>query len=247
MWCSSTRKLSQLPSCLSSVAGALLCPVNSVRDLGVFIDNDLGAATHVQRTVSCCFVALRQLRHLRRYVTDDCLRSLVMSLVHTRLDYGNFVLVGLPLYLQRRLQSVLNAAARLVFRLSRYDHVSDALATLHWLRLPQRVDFKVAVMTFRVLHGLAPSYLNDVVRVIYLSGRRRLRSSSSHQLLVPSFRLTTVARRAFSVAASLLCNSLTSFQSFPSLLVFRQRLKTFFFANLFPIQFCDSTAPPWTL
>ena len=130
--------------------------------------------------------------------------------MRSRLDYGNFVQVGFPAYLQRRLQSVLNAAARLVFRLSRYDHVSDALATLHWLRLPQRVDFTVAVMAFRVLHGLAPPYLNDVVRVADLPGRRRLRLSSSHQLLVPPFRLTTVGRRTFPVAASLLCNSLSS-------------------------------------
>ena len=142
--------------------------------------------------MSRCFAALRQLRHLRRYITDDCFRSLVVSLVHSRLDYGNFVLVGLPVYLQRRLQSVLNAAARLVFRLRRYDHVTDALATLHWLRLPQHVDFKVAVMTFLVLHGLAPLYLNQLVRVADLPSRRRLRSASSHQLLVPSFRLTTV-------------------------------------------------------
>jgi len=84
-------------------------------DLGVYIDNDLGATTHVRRIVSRCFAALRQLRHLRRYVTDDCFRSLVVSLIHSRLDYGNFVLVGLPAYLQRHLQSVLNAAARLVF------------------------------------------------------------------------------------------------------------------------------------
>jgi len=110
--------------------------------------------------LSRCFAALRQLRHLRRYVTDDCFCSLVVSLVHLRLDYGNFVLVRLPVYLQRRLQSVLNAPARLVFRLRRYD-----LATLHWLRLPQRVDFKVAVTAFRVLHGLAPPYLNQLARV----------------------------------------------------------------------------------
>ena len=102
-----------------------------------------------------------------------------------------------PAYLQQRLQSVLNAAARLVFRRSRYDHVSDALATLHRLRQPQRVDFKVAVMAFRVLHGLAPPYLNYLVRVADLPGRCRLRSSSSHQLLVPPFRLTTVGRRTF--------------------------------------------------
>ena len=44
-------------------------------------------------------ITLRQLRHLRRFVTDDCFRTLVVSLVHSRLDYGNFVLVGLPVYL----------------------------------------------------------------------------------------------------------------------------------------------------
>ena len=94
--------------------------------LGVGIAQGLMSATHVRRTVSRCFAALRQLRHLRRFVTDDCFRTLVVSLVHSRLDYGNFVLVGLPVYLQRRLQSVLNAAARLVFRLRRYCDVRDA-------------------------------------------------------------------------------------------------------------------------
>ena len=90
-------------------------------------------------------------------------------------------------------------------------------------------------MAFRALHGLAPPYLNDLVRVTDLPGRRRLRSSSSHQLLVPPFRLTTVGRRTFPVAASLLWNSLPSgIQSSPSLLVFRQRLKTFLFRQSFP-------------
>jgi len=214
----------------SSIAGFLVCPADAVRDLGVFIGNNLGAATHVRRTMSYCFSALRQLRHLRQCVTDDCFCSLVVSLVHSRL-YGNFVLVGPPAYLQRRLQSVLNAAARLVFRLGRYDHVSDALATLHWLRLPQHVDFTA----FRVLHGLMPQHLNDLVRIPDLPGRRRLRSYSSHQLLVPSFRLTTVGRRTFPDATSLLWNSLPSdIQSSPALPVFRQRLKHSFFHNHFP-------------
>ena len=106
-------------------------------------------------------------------------------------------MVGLPVYLQRHLQSVLNAAARLVFRLRRYDPITDAFATLHWLRLPERVDFKVAVMGFRVLHGLAPSYLDQLVRVADLPGRHRLRSSTSQLLHVPAYRLTTVGRRSF--------------------------------------------------
>ena len=104
----------------------------------------------------------------------------------------------------RQLASVLNAAARLVYRLRRFDHITDALATLHWLRLPERVDFKVAVMAYRVLHGLAPPYLSQLTRIADLPGRRRFRSSSTHSLLVPSFRRSTVGRRSFPVAASVL-------------------------------------------
>ena len=138
------------------------------------------------------FTAFRHLRHLRRYVTDICLCSLVVSVAcafNTRLrqlrpDRASCLSTAAP--------PVCSQRCGLVFRLRRYDHVTDALATLHWLRLPQHVDFKVAVMTFLVLHGLAPLYLNQLVRVADLPSRRRLRSASSHQLLVPSFRLTTV-------------------------------------------------------
>jgi len=51
-------------------------------------------------------------------------------------------------------------------------HITDALAILHWLRIPQRVDFKIAAMAFRVLHGLTPPYLDQLVRVADLPGRR---------------------------------------------------------------------------
>jgi len=55
----------------------------------------------------------------------------------SRLDYGNAVLIGLPAYLVRRLQSVLNAAARLIYHMRSADHITDALASLYWLRVPE--------------------------------------------------------------------------------------------------------------
>jgi len=75
---------------------------------------------------------------------------LVVALVHSRLDYGRSVLVGLPAYLLRQLQSVLNAAAHLVYHLracdhikdtstSMFDHITDALISLHWLWAPERI------------------------------------------------------------------------------------------------------------
>jgi len=92
-------------------------------------------------------------------------------------------------------------------QLMRCLSIRDALATQHWLRLPQRVDFKVAVVAFCVRHVLGPPYPNDPVRVADLPGRRRL-----------PFQLTTVGRRTFPVAESLRWNSLPSdIQPSPSL------------------------------
>ena len=118
---------------------------------------------------------------------------------------------------------------------TRYDHITDALITLHWLCLPERVDFKVAVMAYRALHGLAPPYLSQLARVADLPIRLRLRSSETHQLLVPPFRLSTVGRRSFPVAMATLWNTLpVDVHSSPSLTVFCQRLKTFLFHKSFP-------------
>jgi len=97
-------------------------------------------------------------------------QSLVVTLV-TQLDYGNGALIGLPVYLTRRLQSVLNVAARLIFNLRRSDHVSDALIGLHWLRVPERIRSKVAVLVFKVPHGYAPSYLGPFTYVADLPSR----------------------------------------------------------------------------
>jgi len=110
---------------------------------------------------------------------------LVVALVHSRLDYGNSVLVGIPAYILRRLQSVLNAAARLIFHLKRSDHITDALVSLLWLRVPERIQYKVAVLGYRVLNGSAPRYLGPLTRVADVPGRRTLRSAATNRLIVP--------------------------------------------------------------
>ena len=142
--------------------------MSSVRDLGIFVDSDLVMRTHVCRTVLRCFAALRQLRNIRHLVSATIFQSLGTVLVLSRLDYGNGTLVGLPTHLLHRLQFVQNAAARLIFRLRRSDHITDALISLHWLRVPERILFKVAVQTYRALHGDAPQYLQQFTSVLHL-------------------------------------------------------------------------------
>ena len=92
-------------------------------------------------------------------------QKLVVALVHSRLNYSNGMLVGIPAHLMRRLQSVLNAAARLIFNLKRSDHITDALVSLHWLRVPERIQYKMAVLSYKVLHDTAPRYLGPLTLV----------------------------------------------------------------------------------
>ena len=106
-------------------------------------------------------------------VSATVFQSLSTALVLSRLDYGNGTLIGLPIHLIRCLQSVQNAAARLIFRLRRSDHITEALISLHWLRVPERIVFKVAVHTYRALHGDAPQYLRQFTQVADIPSRQR--------------------------------------------------------------------------
>ena len=122
------------------------------------------------------------------------------------------------------------------FYLRRSDNISDALVCLHWLRVPERVEFKIAVYwptKFSV--ALRPGmWVGPLNRVADVSGRRCLRFSGTKRLVVPPFRLSTVGSRAFQVAAAKIWNALSdSLVSITSLQSFWRHLKTFLFQRSF--------------
>ena len=179
-----------------------------------------------------CFTSAAH-RTVRRQVPTSVFQSLIVALVLSRLDYCNSVLFGLSVNLIQRLQSVQNAAARLTFRIRRSEHITRVLISLHWRRVPERISFKLAVMTYRSIHGTSPSYLQSCFTCVSdMTSRRRLRSSTSHRLYVPPVRLSSVGRRAFPVSGATVRNDLPlHVASAPSLAVFRQRIKTFLFSR----------------
>jgi len=91
----------------------------------------------------------------------------VVSLVLTRLDYCNAVLARLPAYQLDRLQSAINAAARMIYRASRYDYVSSLLKEFHWLRVPERIEFKLCALVHKCLNGCGPAYLADSLQRVH--------------------------------------------------------------------------------
>ena len=102
--------------------------------------------------------------------------------------------------------------------------------------LPQRISFKLAVLTCRAIHGTAPTYLQSCfTRLADMSSRQRLRSSASQRLAVPPVRLTTVGRRAFPVSGANLWNSLPPHASHLHRLSRSSgSLKTFLFTKSYP-------------
>ena len=199
--------------------------------------------SHVAKTVSACYSVLRQLRTIRQSVSKSVLQSLVSSLVLSRLDYGNSTLAGVSSHiLLSRLQSLTNAAARLILSSSRFQHITPLLRQLHWLKAPERIAFKQSVLVYKCLHGSAPAYLTDeLCQVADVEARQRLHSSSSSSLSAAPGRLLTFGDRAFPVAAARVWNSQPDLvTSAPSVAVFRSRLKTHLFNISYP---CDCTVP----
>ena len=185
------------------VGSDAVIPVHSVRNLGIYIDSDISMKTHIAKTTSSCFTVLRQIRSIRRSVSRPVLLSLIVSLVLSRLDYGSATLAGLPSQQTDRLQSVLNAAARVVFSARKYDRITPLLRELHWLRVPERIAFRLAVIVYRCLNGQAPQYMiNEFRSVADMESRRRLRSASTAALIVPQTEHVTIGDRAFPVAAA---------------------------------------------
>jgi hypothetical protein len=149
------------------------------------------------------------------------------------IHYGSATLAGLSNTLLNRLQSVLHAAARLKYSARKYDHVNSLPHDLHWLRVPERIAYLLAVLAFRCRHGTAPPYLSDELSpVADDDSRRRLRSANTVALVFPRTKHSTIGDRAFPVAAARVWNSLPPLVlSSPSLSVFKRRLKIELFSR----------------
>ena len=155
------------------------------------------------------------------------MKCLVQCFVISRLDYCNSLLYGIPEESLDKLQKVQNAAARLIYGVRKHDHVTHLLKNLHWLPIRYRIQFKIALITFKTLNGNGPEYLAELL--IPLQQNRALRSSHKNMLKVPKIKLKYGGDRSFSVAAPRIWNSLPNSIKSHSEHLFKEALKTHLF------------------
>ena len=137
---------------------------SSVKSLGVVLDCDLSFEQHISSVVKTCFFHIRALSKIRNYITHKSANTVAVSLVLSRLDYCNSLLAGLPQTQIKRLQAAQNAAARVVMRSRRSDHITPVLRDLHWLPVCDRIRHKVLSITFRAVNDSQPAYMEIKIR-----------------------------------------------------------------------------------
>ena len=246
-----------LPKQLSKISHPVICispsvslsPVSTARNLGVIFDSTLSMSQHISAISKSCFIHIRDLRRIRNTLDLHTSKTIATSLIHSRLDYCNSLFLNLPSSQLNRLQLILNSAARATTKTPKFHHISPALKSLHWLKINQRIDYKIISLTYKLLQYQQPKYLYSLLVV---NTSVNTRSSSVLTLFRPPNKSRLkITDRSFAHHAPVLWNNLppemrrlTSHDHSHNTLLtpllalspsqFHTRLKTYLFHQSFP-------------
>ena len=231
-----TRQQLEKTSTESIIIGdTLIKPLESVRNLGSWFDAHMRMNVHIGKICSKAFRGLYNIRQIRKFLTVQSTKTPVHAFISSHLDYCNALLFGLPKYQLDRLQKVQNAAARVIFQIPKFEHITPALIDLHWLPVTFRVQFKLLLFVYKSLHNQSPPYIKDLLS-LRPATNYALCSSAQSLLFVPKANCSSLGDRAFAHAAPVLWNSLPlTIRTSSSLAIFKKQLKTFLFRKAFSL------------
>src|SRR6218665_2428309 len=150
LWCTTLRRCHLLGGSTFALADAKVLPADVILNPGVYFDSCLTRTAHVSQLIRICFYQLRRIKTIRKFIPTSIAVVRVNSVIVSRVDYCNILLAGLPIYQLDRIQSVFNAAARLIYGRTPSEHLTYLLReNLHWLRVPQRITYKLCLITYK--------------------------------------------------------------------------------------------------
>ena len=215
-----------------SMSGHDLDIKKQIETLGVILDCNMKMEKQVNNVSKVSFFHLRKITRVRNRLNQNISRTLVTTLVTSRMDYCNSLLCSLPKKSIKKLQKAQNAAAKAITLATRRQHVTPILRKLHWLPISYRADYKVLLLTYRMLNSMAPESLASLITKY--EPRRNLRSASENFLKRPCIPKNKYGHRAMSNVAPFLWNSLPSaVRQATSVGAFKTMLKTHFFTEHF--------------
>ena len=213
-----------------------LYPSRSVKNLGITFDSGLNFKHHINGVVKTCNYHIRNLYAVRKYLNKDTLIGLVHSLILSHVDYCNSLFLGLPNYLLKKIQTILNKCARLIFSLPPGTPTTHYLIELHWLPVKARIEFKVCLLVYKAMMFKQPKYIVDMISRPETETQMSLRSSDdSYRLYEPrAVNERAFAERSFAYVAPRLYNKLPiRVKEQSTLASFKTSLKSFLFTQAY--------------
>ena len=228
-----TSRFKKQPSSLETLmlANSTIGIKAKAKNLGIVMDKILSFSDHINEICKKANFAIRSIGHIRRYLPYEGLKMLVNSLVISSLDYCNSVLYGIPKYQRDKFQRIQHIAARMITGTRSTDHITSILKNLHWLSVEARINFKILLITYKILNGQSISYLESIIQEYHPP--RTLRSLTPSLLCIPSIKSNSYDGRAFSAAAPEFWNSIPEYiKRAETVETFKTKLKTFLLQNI---------------
>ena len=229
-----------LPHFPINILGNQVSSAQSVRNLGVVFDSNFNFSNHMSQVIKSTRVQARDLYRIHPLLDMNTSVLLANALVSSRQDYCNSLFLSLTDFELRRLQLVQNLLCRIVTCSSKFSHITPQLKKLHWLPVRYRVQFKIGLITYKILNQGQLVYLRELIHP-YASSRNTRRSAPKLKFLqTPIFdRRVHKSIKHFSNSFSHYAPSLwNSFpfhvRNIPSVASFRKHLKTHLFSSSFP-------------
>ena len=190
-----------------SVDDTIVIPASSVRNIGVMFDNTMSMKNQVTSLCKAVHFHLWNIGRIRKSVTYEACEKIMHDLITFRLDYCSSTLYGVTEAQHQQLQKMFNIAASILTLTPQSNDIETVLLeTLHWLPVAQCIQYKILLVTFKVLHGLAPQHLSELRKLQVTEwDTRQTDTNRLHQTVMKT---TTFDDRAFVAAVPTLWNSL---------------------------------------
>ena len=196
--------------------------VSTVKNLGFHMDSCLTFDKQVAELKQKCYRTIRNIRKIKFLLNPAQVKVIVNSLVVSCLDYCNGLFYGASEKILRQLQLIQNSASKVITGKYKHDHLEDDLRQLHWLNIRKRIIFKIGLLAYKAINGIAPQYLQDMFQFSH--------HGHNLKLMVPAT-ISKYGDKSFSVIGPKIFNNLPLHVTTSiSLDSFKCSLKTYLFS-----------------
>ena len=216
-----------------NVGESMITQSSKVRDLGVIFDQFLNFDDHITAICRSTHFHIRNIGKIRNLLSYDACSTIIHALISCRLDYCNSILYNVPKSKTDRLLRIQNQCARILTKSPRREHITPVLMKLHWLKIQDRIIYKMLMLTYKSYYNMAPPYLCELINKKESHVNTRL-GTDHHQLIIPPISKdcsNTFLERSFIYAAPCEWNKLSKHIRTSNFDCFRKSVKTMLFTQ----------------